>query len=173
MILLLATLAFATPPDAAPAGPALHTRVVEMLSGIETTPSAAAWQALGPAAELELETIARDAAMLPTQRGNALAALANFPTEAAHTLLVTTLADTTTDRLFRRKACSGLAHGWGAAAVPELAAALADNDVIVRQAAARALSKVADPSATAALKARLAVETDSSVTSILKKAVAK
>ncbi len=168
MFHLLLPLLLAGP---ARADEALHARVVDLLSGIESSPTAADWLALGPDAEAELVGIAQDANGLPTQRGNALAALANFPTERAHALLVTTLADPSANVLLRRKSCSGLAHGWGAAAVPELAVALGDSDVQLRQSAARALSKVPDPAAAEALRARLAVESNGSVKKIIEKAV--
>lgn len=169
--IVLVTLALAAPPPTP--GPALHARVVELLSGLESSPSAADWSALGPAAEAELLAVAQDPAALPTQRGNALVALAHFPTEAARGLLTRTLADAASPELLRRKACLGLAGGWGAAAVPELSVALADPSVLVRQSAARALGTVADPAAASALERRLAVETDASVVTVLRQAVAR
>ena len=109
--------------------------------------------------------------MLPTQRANALLALGNFPTARARTLLAATLSDSSANVLLRRKACAGLAHGWGGEAVPALASALADSDVQLRQSAASALAKVSDPSAVAALRARLEVETNASVVQVIEKAV--
>ena len=167
-----ATAASAAPtPLAAPAATTLHQKVVELLSGMEKPATAAEWKALGPEAEAELVAIAGDPSGVPTQRGNALVALGFFPSDAAHTFLSATLADPTTPVLLRRKACAGLGHGWGAAAVPELSVALADADSNLRLSAARALVKVKDPSATAAIQARAAVETDTNVLAVLKKGV--
>lgn len=169
--LVLVSLALAGPPE--PAAAALHTRVVELLSGMESSPDAADWAALGPAAEAELLAVAQDATALPTRRGNALVALGHFPTAAAFALLTHTLGDAAAPELLRRKACMGLAAGWGAAAVPALGAALAEPSVLLRQSAARALGTVDDPAAEAALRRRLAVESDASVLAVIGKAVAR
>lgn len=150
---------------------ALRARVVDLLSGLESSPSAADWSALGLGAEAELLTLAADSTMLPTQRGNALLALGKFPTDRAHTLLVAMLVDDSASAMLRRKACSGLAQGWGAGAVPALSVALADDDVQLRQSAAAALAKVSDPTAQAALRARLAVESNTSVLRVIEQAV--
>lgn len=170
-----ATATAAAPTTSAPATVAtpanLHQQVIELLSGMEKPATADQWKALGPQAEAELVAIAADPAGIPTQRGNALVALGFFPSDAAHTFLSTTLADHTTPVLLRRKACAGLGLGWGAAAVPELAVALADTDSNVRLSAARALVKVKDASATTAIQARAAVETDTNVLAVLKKGV--
>ncbi|GDX79227.1 hypothetical protein LBMAG42_10380 [Deltaproteobacteria bacterium] len=168
MFHLLLPLLLAGP---ARADEALRARVVDLLSGLESSPSAADWSALGAGAEAELLAIAADSSMLPTQRANALLALGNFPTDRAHAMLSTTLGDASANVLLRRKACSGLAQGWGAAAVPALAAALGDGDVQLRQSAAGALAKVQDPTAVEALRARLAVETNASVKQVIEKAV--
>lgn len=168
MFHLLLPLLLAGP---ARADEALHARVVDLVSGLESSPSAADWTALGAGAEAELVAIAADSGMLPTQRGNALLALGNFPTERARGLLVGTLSDASANVLLRRKACSALAQGWGADAVPALAVALGDADVQLRQSAASALAKVSDPAAAEALRARLAVETNASVKQVIEKAV--
>ncbi len=153
--------------NAAHADEALRVRVIDLLSGIETSPSAAAWAALGPAAAAELLVVATDPAALPTQRGNALLALGNFPSPAALALLTANLSGPASDSLLRRKAALGLARGWGAAAVPTLSAALGDADVQVRMSVVRALSGIDDATARAALQGRLATEPDAAVRKLL------
>ncbi|MSQ02233.1 MAG: hypothetical protein EXR71_10140 [Myxococcales bacterium] len=153
--------------DPAHADEALRARVIDLLSGIETSPSAADWAALGPAAAGELIVVATDSAALPTQRGNALIALGNFPSPAARDLLTETVSATSAAPLLRRKAALGLARGWGGAAVPTLSAALGDADVQVRMSAARALSGLDDDAARAALRARLGAEPDAAVRTLL------
>lgn len=163
LLILLAGFAWADEP--------MHARVVELLSGLESSPSAADWARLGPAAAPEVLAVARDPSALPTQRGNALVALGHFPSDEARTLLSTTLADTKASSLLRRKAAYGLATGFGPAAVPALDAALADTDEQLRGAAARALATIDHPSAQAALRARLQVERAASVQKVLAEGV--
>lgn len=165
---LLIPLLFAGP---ARADEAVRARVVDLVSGLERSPSAEDWSLLGPGAVVELLALAEDSSMLPTQRGNALLALGNFPTDRAQTLLVATVVDASASALLRRKAGSGLAHGWGASAVPALTVALGAADVQVRQSAASALAALSDPAAEDALRARLAVETNTSVRQVIEQAV--
>jgi HEAT repeat protein len=149
----------------------MHSRVVDMLSGMESVPSAAQWLALGPAAEAELEAIAADASMLPTQRGNALVALANFPTERALALLLATAENAEENTLLRRKAIGALGQGWGAGALPALSAALGQADAQVRVAAVRALAALPGEAAVGVLRAHLAKEADATVLAELHKVV--
>ncbi len=144
-----------------------HDRVVELLSGIETSPTAAEWQAVGPAAASELLQLATDPAALPTVRANAIFALGHFPTVEARALLVATLADRGAPSLSRRKAALGLALGWGAASVPALESVFADPDEQVRGAVARALSNIDDPAAQGVLAARAKVESAASVQKLI------
>ncbi len=153
--------------DSAHADEALRARVIGLLSGIESSPTAADWAALGPGAADELFAVATDPVALPTQRGNALLALGNFPSPAARDLLTATLGASSVDPLLRRKSALGLARGWGGAAVPTLSAALTDTDVQVRMSVVRALSELDDEGAREALRARLATEPDAAVRKLL------
>ncbi len=150
---------------------ALRSRVVDMLSGMDSAPAAEQWLALGPAAEAELGAIASDRAMLPTQRANALVALSNFPSEEARGVILATLATPGEQALLRRKAVLSLATGWGASALPQLAPVLADTDPQVRAATVRAIAGLPNGAGAETLRARLTVETDAHVLAELRKAV--
>lgn len=151
----------------------LRSRVLDMLSGMDSSPTAERWLALGPAAEAELIGIVGDAALLPTQRANALVALENFPSDTARGVVRARLADTDENPLLRRKAAGSLARGWGAAALPDLTPTLADADVQVRSAAVRAVAGLPNEAGLVALRGRLALETDAHVRAEIEKAVSR
>lgn len=158
---------------AAVADEAMRTKVLDLLSAYESTPTAAEWQAMGSAAAEELFSIAQDKSTSHFQRVRATHALGYFPTDTYRTWLASQLAATTTDAETRRAACYALANGWGDAALPELGAALGDNDVQLRNAAARAISRIGTPASRQVLEARLAVETNSMVRTTLSSLLAK
>lgn len=127
----------------APADPALMRRAVALCSGIESVGSAEQFRALGPGAEDALLAIAGDAEMLPTQRANALVALAHVPSAAGRAHLRATLADRGALPLLRRKAAFALGRGWGGEAREDLLAFAGDPDEQVRSAVGRALAAAA------------------------------
>jgi HEAT repeat protein len=150
----------------------LRQQVITLLSGIEDPATGVDWAALGAPAGDELLAIAKDEAALPTQRGNALVALGYFPSEAARSHLVGLVASDSADSQLRRKACYGLATGWGADSVATLSVALGSADVQVRTAAARALGMIGSDAARSALASRLDIETNNSVRDAITRAQA-
>jgi HEAT repeat protein len=117
---------------------------------------------LGDGVDAELMAIGDDPGVAATRRANAVVALQWYRTDAVRAWLVRRLhgaAGTPADSLLRRKAARALG-AFGAAAIPELSAALADADVQVRVAAAIALGSMKEPGAREALKARLPAESD-------------
>ncbi len=143
--------------------------VLDLLGAYEEPPKQAELVALGAGVDAELMAIADDGAVPHSRRANAVIALQWFPSDTVRTFLVAHL-EPGADALLRRKAATSLG-AFGPVAVPDLTKALADADVHVRAAAARALGTIADPSARQALEQRLPVETDASVKSAITKSL--
>lgn len=167
LFLLIASLSTAY------ADEALRGRVLDLLSGIEEPATAADFAALGADVGIELQAIARDTDVLPTQRGNALVALGHYPSDDARSLLSGVLRDNSANKLLRRKACSGLALGFGDAAVPELVAVFAENDTMMSTAAVQALGALGTPAAKLALEEQLSAEKNASVRTALSSSIAR
>lgn len=167
LLLLIASLCTAS------AAEALRERVLDLLSGVEEPATAADFAALGADVGIELQAIARDTNVLPTQRGNALVALGHYPSADARSLLSGVLRDNGGNKLLRRKACTGLALGFGDSAVPELVAIFAENDTMMSTAAVNALGAVGTPAAKAALEEQLVAEKNNSVRTALTTSIAR
>jgi hypothetical protein len=157
---------------AEPASTDLHGRVTDLLSGIENPATEADWIALGSGAATELIAVANDANALPTHRGNALVALGYFPSSTTEALLTQWVVGEGSDSLLRRKACLGLARGFGDNAVSSLTVALSSADVQLRAAAGRALGEIGSEAAKAAISTRLSTESNASVRDTLSRALA-
>lgn len=167
LLLLIASL------TSAYADEALRGRVLDLLSGMEEPATAADLAALGADVGVELQGIARDTNVLPTQRGNALVALGHYPSDDVRSLLSGVLRDNGGNKLLRRKACTGLAVGFGDAAVPELVAIFAENDTMMSTAVVQALGTIGTPTAKSALEEQLASEKNNSVRTALSTSIAR
>lgn len=166
VMLLVAALA-----PSARADEALRAKVVDLLSAYEDPAGAAEWRALGVGAGAELYALAQDTSLSHTRRAGAVYALGFFPTDTHRALLAGLATTEGSDALLRRKAVYALGTGWGDGALPELSRALAAPDTQLRNAAARALGKVATVGARDALRARLDVEADPAVRTTLSTAL--
>ena len=98
----------------------------------------------------------------PDARELARAFLAMTPADFATALKQTPLSRAKLSGL-KRNACAVLANAGTATDVPALAAALADNEPLVRLAAVEALGRLSSADAVAAIRARLPFETDAAV----------
>ncbi|MCA9489676.1 MAG: HEAT repeat domain-containing protein [Myxococcales bacterium] len=143
--------------------------VLELLGAFEEPVAQKNLEALGEGVDVELMAIADDHAVPHSRRGNAVVALQFYPTDPVHTFLVAHLAPGN-DALLRRKAAHSLA-AFGAAAVPELAPSLADDDTQVRIAVVHALGRIEDPTARTALESRLPQEPEPAVKDAIAKAL--
>jgi HEAT repeat protein len=103
----------------------------------------------------------------PDAREAARALLAMTPAEFAEELKATPLSRAKLSGL-KRNACAVLGNGGSAADVPTLAAALTDDEPLVRLAAVESLGRLSSPDALAAIRARLPFETDAEVLKALK-----
>lgn len=122
-----------------------------MLQGHDTTPSAAAWRALGPEAAVRLRALADDPGALPSTRVRAVAALAHFPETTTRRFLADLLADADAPGALRWRAAATLARAFGDDAVAELAASLEDADPRLQAEVIRALERLGTARAIAAL----------------------
>ncbi|MFT4624411.1 MAG: hypothetical protein ACI8PZ_003070 [Myxococcota bacterium] len=163
LVALLPALAWAQPDRAA---------VMDLLNQHDAAPTQTDFAALGDGVDALLMAIADDTEVPSSRRGRALTALQYYPTDAARAFVEGHLAPESTG-LLRRKAVYALAGGWGVSALAPLTAALADHDVQVRIAAVTALAGLESAEATAALTARLEVETVDAVKLALGKVVGK
>lgn len=155
LLLALAFGALASPVAAEPLD-----RARALLQGIDTAPPADAVRALGPDAAASLVQIAGDAATPMAVRARAVWALGAVPDDAGLAYLRALLSDPDAPAMLRRAAPAALCTGWSDAALPLVAAALADADPQLRNQAARALGRSGTDAARAALDARRAVEAD-------------
>jgi len=154
---------------AAAADPVTRASVEASLSGYEGEPTVAAVRAWGVDGERALLAIARDATLGGVVRVRAFHALRAYaPDAGALRLLRETAAQPGADLFVRRACFDALVEGFDD--VAEVARHLADPLPEVRDGAAWTLSRSARPEARAALRARLAVETDPTVRATLAQA---
>jgi hypothetical protein len=139
LVLLALGLALAGP-STAPADTSVVARALALCTGIESIGRAEDFRALGAGAEAALIAIAGDDTLLPTQRANALSALAHVPGAAGRAHLLATLADRDAMSLLRRKAALALGRGWGSEARAVLESWALDPDEQVRISVERALA---------------------------------
>ncbi len=149
----------------------LREPVMDLLNAYESTATPDQLAALGEGVAEELMAIADDGEVANSRRGRELTALGYFPGDETRAFLEARLADEDASSLLRRKAAYALGEGWGEAAVSPLGAALADDDVQLRIAAAGSLAKISGDAAEQALKSRLAVEDSDAAREAIEKAL--
>lgn len=142
-----------------------------MLSGFEDSPSAETWAALGPRTVDVLALLHDDPSEPSFIRNRALWAARYFPTDASRELLERALRED--EGLALRVALMSLAAAFGEEEVAHITPFLAHDDVVVREGAIRALEVVHVPAATTALRARIALEPDASLVTLLRAVVAR
>lgn len=154
----------------ASADPVTRASVEAALSGFEGEPAVATVRAWGAEGERALLLIARDATLQGVVRVRALHALRAFAPDAGVLRLLRETAAAPDGDLFARRACfDALVEGFDD--VAEVARHLADPRADVRDGAAWTLSRSPRAEARAALRARLAVETDPTVRATLAQAL--
>jgi len=126
-------------PRAESVDPELRARV-EGLLGAYRAVTVAEWRALGSEAGPVLEAVARDAAVLPTRRARALAALGAIQPVAAGPLVRELATDATTPRVLRSAAVDAASSVLGDEAAVVLVPLLRDWDAALRVQSARALA---------------------------------
>jgi HEAT repeat protein len=151
----------------------LRPKVLALLQAMEGTPSVEQWKQLGPEALTVLRQIAADPAELPTRRARAAASMAYVDNPAASDTIKGLASDVNALPLVRKSAVLALAARDGTNAVPALTGLLADNDLDVRSASARALGSAGGAGAKTALQSRLDTETDPKVRDEIQKSLAK
>lgn len=165
---MLVALCAATP---AYADDALRARVADLLSGYEEPVGADALRALGDGVAAELLAIASNPTESTAHRERAVYALGWFPSEGTLAWLTERLSDPEAPSGQRRAAAWALVNGWGDAAVPVLAPALASPDTQLRAQCARALGRLGTDAARAVLRAQLATESNPMVRTTLQTAL--
>ena len=149
----------------------LREPALDLLGAYEDVPSAEDFRALGEGVVGELMEIGVEAQVPRSRRGRAVSALAFFPEAEVQGYLEARLADASDDSIVRRKAAYALGAGFGAAAVGPLGAALADDDLQLRIAAAGALGALGEPGR-GALEGRLDAEPEAAGREAIEKALA-
>ena len=149
----------------------LRGPIMDLLNAYEGAPTTEQLAALGDGVTGELMAIAADGEVASSRRGRALSALGGFPSDDTLSFLSGQLADGDASSILRRKAAYALAAGWGDASVEPLAAALSDDDVQLRIAAAGALAGVSGDAAKGALSARLEAEDSEAAREAIEKAL--
>jgi hypothetical protein len=148
------------------ADPLDRAAVERALAGYEAEPTVADVRAWGPDGARSLLAIARDVSLQGVVRVRALHALrALAPDAGVHRLLRETAALPTAELLVRRACFDALLEGFDD--VAEVARHLRDPLPEVRDGAAWTLLRSPRADARAALRARLAVETDATVRTTL------
>ncbi|MCC7536550.1 MAG: HEAT repeat domain-containing protein [Deltaproteobacteria bacterium] len=134
--------------------------LVRMLSTFESSPSSARWRAMGDRMVSPLVEIYGDRSLPPYVRLRALVAVGAFHTRAARATLVAAATSPHTPEMHAREAVLALGRTFGAEALDELAARLDDTRPLVREAAARALSRIRVARARTIVRERLRSEVD-------------
>jgi len=148
----------------------LRDDVLDLLNAYEDTATAEELRALGPKVDLELMHIADDHDVPSSRRSRAITALAHFPGDKVQKFLEDH-AEKADKGILRRKAVWSLAVAYGEASLPVLEKALADDDALLRVAAAQALGEVSSDQAKTLLQARLGSEDQDSVREAITKAL--
>jgi HEAT repeat protein len=148
----------------------LREQVLELLNAYEDVATADELRALGDKVDVELMHIADDPHVPSSRRSRAITALGHFPGDKVRGFLESH-ADKADKGILRRKAVLSLAVGFGADAVPTLERALADDDELLRVAAAQALALVVSDRSTEVLRARLEREDSAAVNEAISKAL--
>lgn len=148
----------------------LRDQVLDLLNAYEDTATPDELRALGAKVDKELMQIADDDGVPSSRRSRAITALGHFPNDDVRTFLDGHAAEADKG-ILRRKAVLSLAVAFGADAVPSIVPALADDDALLRVAAAQALALVEADASTEALKARLEVESSDAVKEAIQKAL--
>lgn len=173
----LAALALAlgalTFPSASQATPPARERVLQLLNAYESTSTTAEWTALGPETPAVLIGVYDDTRQMPYVRMRAVAAVANFPTEATHEFLRRVATQPGQGELFIREAVMGIARAFGTAAEGEVSGYLVHTSATVRSGAVRALAGLHTVTAQQALQARLGQERDAGVRDAITRALAR
>ncbi|MHB8838239.1 MAG: tRNA epoxyqueuosine(34) reductase QueG [Gemmatimonadaceae bacterium] len=142
-----------------PHTPAQAAMVGEHLFGCDVCQEACPWNAKFSRAATESAFSPLERIAAPDARELAREFLAMTPAEFGTTLKQTPLSRAKLSGL-KRNACAVLANADTGVDVPALAAALQDEEPLVRLAAVDALGHVASPHALAAIRARVPVEAD-------------
>lgn len=146
------------PTEAPPAPDAFEA----LLSGTCAPDDASIWSLIGPSALQKLQAVANDPAVPMERRTRAVAAMAWVPDKAAVSLLraMVFVPDGGPGEAsgLRAEATLALIRRLGPGGVMELQSLLADQDPLVREAAARGLGIVGGADAQSALEARIEQE---------------
>jgi len=157
------------------AGPLAHAGslrddVMDLLNAYEDTATPEELRALGDKVDVELMHIADDHDVPSSRRSRAVTALAHFPGDKVRHFLEKH-AEKADKGILRRKAVWSLAVAYGDEALPTLQEALADDDSLLRVAAAQALGEVRSEAAAEVLRARRAKEDQDAVKEAIDKAL--
>ena len=148
----------------------LRGQVLDLLNAYEDTATPEELRALGPKVNTELMHIADDHDVPSSRRSRAITALGHFPGDKVKGFLEAH-AKKADKGILRRKAVWSLAVAYGEGALPVLTDALADDDALLRVAAAQALGQVRSDASAEALRARLAKEDQDAVREAITKAL--
>ena len=159
-------------PSVSRATPPSRDRVLELLNSYEGNSNRAAWTALGAETPDVLFSVYNDSHLMPYVRIRAVAAVANFPSEATHAFLRRVASQPGQGELFVREAVLALANAFGVSAESEIAPYLEHASAVVRIGAVHALSGFRSATASNLLRARLPLERSADVREAISHALA-
>lgn len=148
-------------------------QVNTLLNAPEYVPTAADWKRVGPDGAAVLRTIARNPKVLVVKRSRAAVSLLHFPSADTSALLRELVTSTKTPRFLRGKGAVALAVHDGATALPILQPLLVASHKRLREAAIRAVIRIDDSKARAALSAHLKVESNGTLRKVIERHLSK
>jgi HEAT repeat protein len=144
-------------PSAAPS-PEMRKKVATLLDGIESSPTAEQWRALGDEAVAVLVEVTADNTLPVVRRGRAVTALAHFDTPDSRQAVTRLVTEADTPRHVRRKAVRTLARIAGDEALPALEPHLGSKSTRLREATIDAVGEIRTSAAKELLRGRIATE---------------
>lgn len=141
----------------------MEASVNALLNGYERVPTAEDWKRLGPTAYTVLDRLIASPDTLPSVKSRAISSLVHVQNPEALPRLEGLVKDAALAPPLRATAVLALAARGGQPTQTTLAPLLQNPDARVREAAARALGRLASPTAREALELRLADEKDTAV----------
>jgi hypothetical protein len=144
-----------------------------LLNAPEHVPSAQEWKDLGPDAAEVLRGVALNKKALVLKRGRAAIALTNFKSSESKTVLAQLVSDSNGYWLLRGKAAYAMATSFGSESLSHIQPLLDHDNTRMREAAVKAVGLVKTKESKTLLEARLKVESEKHIRTLINATVIK
>lgn len=171
LVIVLSAVAILIAPGVASADPPTKEQVRQLLSGYESVPGREVWRRFGEDTLLVLAALYDDPSQPAYVRLRAVSVAAHYPIAAARTFLLAVARAPGQSDLFTREAVLALGRAFGDRATTDIAPFLASSELVVREAAVRALGTIGSARAKDLLRRRAVIEPDAHVRAAIERAL--